>query len=351
MFKNNGVKMTKIYKLFLSLFLLLGISIVTFASGGNRTGTGGAAQLNIPVGARSIAMGGANIASAFGIEALYWNPAGVAKLDKSVGVTFSHMSYIADIGVEYGAVAANIEGFGVLSFSVKSLTMDDILITTTQDPDGTGATFAPQMLVAGVSFSKLLTDNIAVGVTANYISETLGQVDATGMAFTIGVSYDNLASVNGLSFAVAIKNLGAEMQYDGAGLLIEADVDDYNRPPQYYQATSAPYEIPSQFEIGFAYSPSIDDFNGLQLSTSFQNNNFSGDEYKLGAEYAYDNMFFVRGGYSFAPDVETEDYLYGVTAGAGFKYELDGIDLMVDYAFRDVQYFDANHVFQISFGF
>ena len=126
--------MTKKNKLFLSLFILLGISVVTFGSGGNRTGTGGASQLSIPVGARSIAMGGANIASAFGIEALYWNPAGVAKLDKSVSVTFSHMSYIADIGVEYGAVAANIEGFGVVSFSVKSLAIDDILVTTTQDP-------------------------------------------------------------------------------------------------------------------------------------------------------------------------------------------------------------------------
>lgn len=343
--------MNNIYKLFLSLFLILILSVVTIASGGNRTGTGGAAQLNIQVGARSIAMGGANLASAYGIEALYWNPAGVAKLDKSFAVTFSHMTHIADIGVEYGAVAAKIEGFGVLALSVKSLSIDNILITTTQDPDGTGATYAPQMLVAGISFSKLLTDNIAVGVTANYISETLGQVDASGMAFNVGVSYENLASVNGLSFAVAIKNLGAEMQYEGAGLLHEADVEDYNRPPQLYQANSAPYEIPSQFEIGFAYAPALDEFNGLQISTTFQNNNFSGDEYRLGAEYTYNDLFFVRGGYSMAPDVKSEDYLYGITAGAGLKYDLDGIEMMVDYAFRDVQYFDANHVFQVSFGF
>jgi hypothetical protein len=351
MFKNIGEKMNSIYKLFLNLFFLFGISIVTFASGGNRTGTGGAAQLNIPVGARSISMGGANIASAYGIEALFWNPAGVAKLDKSVGVTFSHMSYIADIGVEYGAVGANIEGFGVLSLSIKSLSIDDILITTTQNPDGTGATFTPQMLVAGVSYSKLLTENISVGVTANYISETLGEVDASGLAFNVGVNYDNLANIHGLSFAIAIKNLGGEMQYDGAGLLHQADVDDYNRPPQLYQANSAPFEIPSQFEIGFAYTPHFDDINSLQLSTSFQNNNFSGDEYKLGAEYSYNNLFFIRGGYSLAPDVADEDYLYGLTAGAGIKYDLDGINLMIDYAFRDIQYFEANHVFQISFEF
>ena len=61
MFKNNGVKMNRIYKLFLSLFLFLGLSSMIIASGGNRTGTGGASQLNIPVGARTIAMGGLKI--------------------------------------------------------------------------------------------------------------------------------------------------------------------------------------------------------------------------------------------------------------------------------------------------
>ena len=53
--------MKHIYKI-----LILAISLVimvdaVFASGGNRTGTGGAAQLLIPVGARSIAMGSSTI--------------------------------------------------------------------------------------------------------------------------------------------------------------------------------------------------------------------------------------------------------------------------------------------------
>ena len=343
--------MNTIYKFSLLTFLLLFSINSVFASGGNRNGTGGANQLLIPVGARSIAMGGANIASAVGIDALYWNPAGISRGEHNVDATFSHMTYMADIGVEYGAVAAKVEGLGVIAFNIKALSIGDILITTTQDPDGTGATFSPQMLTAGVSYSKLLTENISVGVTANFITESLGEVDASGMAFDIGVIYQNLADINGLSFGLTIKNLGPEMQYDGPGLLYESSVEDFNRPPQLSKAESAPFELPSQFELGVAYNPVLNDLNNLIISTSFQNNNFSGDEYKVGAEYAYSNSFFVRGGYAFAPDLNDQNYLLGLTAGAGVKYNVEGMNLRFDYAYRDMELFDANHVFAVSVGF
>lgn len=343
--------MKKTYKLFVIITSLLFICSTVFASGGNRTGTGGAAQLLIPVGARSIAMGGANIATASGVEALFWNPAGVAQTNYSVDVMFSHMNYIADIGVEYGAVATKIEGFGVLSFNVKSLSIGDILITTTTDPDGTGSTFTPQMLTAGLGYSRALTDNISVGVVGTLINETLGDVDATGFAFSVGVLYNNLADIGGLSFGIAVKNLGPEMQFDGSGLLYESEVDDFNRQPQLAKYDSAPFELPSQFELGFAYKRTINEMNSLLVSTSYQNNNFSADEYRVGAEYAYENTFFIRGGYTFAPQIENDEFIYGMTAGVGVNYLLGGVDVKVDYAYRDVEFFESNHVFSVMLGF
>ncbi len=343
--------MKKLYKIILLPFLILFIFSNVYAGSGNRTGTSGAAQLLIPVGARGIAMGGANIASSLGLESLYWNPAGIASLNPSVNVTFSHMSYIADIGVEYGAISADIEGFGALAFNIKSLSVGDIAVTTTSDPDGTGATFKPQMLVAGVSYSRLLTDNISVGLTANLISETLGEVDATGFAFDVGVIYQNLAEINGLNFGIVMKNIGPQMEYDGAGLLIQAVSDDLNRPPTFYQANAAAFELPSTFEIGFAYEPRVDDVNSLKINVNYQNNNFLSDQYKSGLEYGYNEMFFLRGGYTLASDVESDEFIYGIALGAGLNYQVEDIALRVDYAFRDVDYFSGNHVFQISFGF
>lgn len=342
----------KIRFITLAVSLLLAFDCI-YAGGGNRTGTGGAAQLLIPVGVRGIAMGGGNVATASGIEALFWNPAGTSKNINSANVLFSHMDYIADIGVEYGAVSANFEGFGVLSFSVKSLSIGDILVTTTQDPDGTGKTFSPQMLTAGVTFARALTERISVGVTANLVTETLGEVSATGVAFDVGVLYDNLAEINGLSFGIAMKNVGPQMQFDGSGLLQEGSVLGYNRPPGLVKLNSAPFELPSSFELGLGYKPRvIDEMNSVLISTAYKHNNFSDDEYKVGIEYGYNDMFFLRGGYTFAPEQAFADsYIHGFTGGAGINYSFESISIKVDYAYRYNRIFDGNHVFGLTLGF
>ena len=342
--------MKNIFRFLVIVFTFLLPLDAVYAGGGNRTGTGGAAQLLIPVGPRGIAMGESNVATSYGVESLFWNPAGVARMDNSTQVLFSHMSYIADIGVEYGGVSANFVDFGVVSLSVKALSVGDILVTTTTNPDGTGDTFSPQMLVAGLSYSRQLTERISVGITANFITETLDQVSASGVAFDVGVIYDNLADLNGLSVGVVMKNVGPQMKYDGSGLFTQADVTSFNRPPQYYKIDSAPFELPSTFQIGLGYKPHFDEINSLQISGAFQNNNFSGDEYKLGAEYGYNDMFFIRGGYQMAPDV-SDDYIYGLTAGVGINYDFEGIGVKVDYAFRDVEFFEGNHIFSLSLGF
>ena len=339
------------YKLLIIMFTILLAGSNIFASGGNRNGTAGATELLIPVGVRGIAMSSANVATSYGVEALFWNPAGVAKMEGSTDLMFSHMSYIADIGVDYGAVAANFGDFGVVSFNIKSLSMGEILITTTQNPDGTGATFTPQMITAGLSYSKQLTDRIAVGVTANYISETIDEVSATGFAFNVGAVYDNLGDIDGLSFGIVLKNIGPQMKFTGSGLNVFTEVTNFNRPNAYYNINTESFELPSSFEIGFGYKPVLDEVNSLQFSGTFQNNNFSGDEYKGGIEYGYNDMFFIRGGYSYSETAQNEDYIYGFSAGAGIHYDIEGISVTVDYAYRDVDFFDANHVFGLTLGF
>ena len=196
-----------------------------------------------------------------------------------------------------------------------------------------------------------MIDNISVGVTANYISETLDRVTANGVAFNVGVMYNNLGNINGLSFGIALKNLGPQMQYDGSGLNVEAESDNLSLPPGIFKAESAAFELPSTFEIGFAYEPYFDRTNSVVVTGLFQNQNFSADEYKLGAEYAYNNLFFIRSGYAMSPNIEADEYIYGMTAGLGIKYQTGGLELNVDYAFREVDYFESNHVFSVSIGF
>lgn len=329
------------------MFLLTAGSI--FADGGNRNGTAGASQLEIPVGARGIAMGGATMTGATGVEALFWNPADLARGSYATDVMFSHMGHIADIGVSYGAVGVNVGEFGSLAFSLKSLDIGDIEKTTVQNPDGTGATFSPSFMTIGATYSKLLSDRIAVGLTMNIISEKIDLVDATGVAFNIGISYHDLANIKGLQLGFVIKNLGTDMKYAGSGLNVEAKPDDYLRPTQNYKIDPASYEIPSALQIALGYDVRFDEHK-LNFAACFASNNYYSDEYNFGVEYGFNDMIFIRGGYTHAPNIDKDNRLYDFSAGFGLKYDLGGVGFKVDYAFRNTQYFDNGHVVQVGIG-
>jgi hypothetical protein len=337
---------------FVIIFLLAAGTI--FAGGGERNGTGGAAQLLIPVGPRGIAMGSATLADSYGLEALFWNPANIARLDKySTNVLFSHMEHIADIGVQYGAVSTSINSFGTLAFSIKSLSVGDIPITTVNNPDGTGAVFSPQFLTIGLTYARMLSDRISVGLTGNLVSEVIDRVSATGVAFNVGVTYSDFANVSGMNIAFVMKNVGPQMRFDGSGLLISAQNPDLSRPEQLYKIDAAPFELPSILELGVSYRYNVNEQNMLQFTGIFANNNFYGDELKGGFEYGYDDLLFIRAGYSTAYDMDSDYNAFGINGGLGLKYDIGGVDVRVDYAYRAVQYdgLGDNHVFSIGLGF
>jgi len=337
----------------LMLLLLLAAAEIVYAGGGKRNGTGGASELLIPVGVRGIGLSGANTSSTTGIEALYWNPAGIVRTEKTAEATFSYMKYVADMGVTYGAVSTNISGFGALALSIKSLSFGDIAVTTDQNPDGTGESFSPQFLTLGLSYARALSDRISVGITGNMIMETIAQVSATGLAFNVGIMYENLGNLRGLSLGVAIKNLGPQMTFSGPGLYTQAVSTEYIRAAQLYKVEAAAFELPSQLEFGLAYRPVIDEQNSLIVATTFQNNNFSGDVYRVGAEYMFNNLIALRGGYAYTPESQEAGNIWGFTAGAGLNYDIGGgTDVRVDYAYRQVKSsFDANHVFSVGLAF
>jgi hypothetical protein len=324
----------------------------TFAGAGNRAGTNGAAELLIPVGTRDIAMGGSTISTSKGVEAIFWNPAGTARINHSADLYFSHMTYFADIGVSYGAVSAGIEGFGVISLAIKTLAIDEIPVTTTRDPDGTGQSFKPQYFTVGLVYARQLSERIAVGLTGNIISERLGDVSASGVSFDIGVLYENLASVNGLSLGIAVKNIGPQMKFDGSGLLQTATVAGQHRPATLYQVQAASFELPSSINFGVGYKRQLNDMIALEGSTTFQSNNFSDDEYRLGLEASYQDLLYLRGGYNFAQqETEEREYLFGPTFGVGLHSALGNTDVSIDYAFRSMKTFEGNHVFSVKLGF
>jgi hypothetical protein len=337
---------------------VLVLLVVMWAAGGNvyagrgdKAGTSAAPELLIPVGGRDLALGGASIATTRGVDAIYWNPAGLPRSNYSTEAMFSHMNYIADIGVEYMALSTKFEGFGSLGFSLKALSFGDIAITTEDNPDGTGELFSPTYVTVGLTYARLLTDRISVGFTTNLMSERVDRVSATGVAFSVGLQYSGFANVGGLNIGVAVKNIGPGMSFDGSGLLRQAIPGDVLRPSSQLKIEAATDELPSTIELGVGYTYSLEEQHNLTMSSVFQNNNFSDDEYKLGLEYDYDNTLFLRGGYDLAQETLEDSYIYGLTAGAGVHYAFTGLDVTVDYAFRSVDFLQDNHIFAVRLGF
>ncbi len=342
-------KFTRIIKI--SMLSLLMMAEV-FASGGKRNGTAGAQELLIPVGARGLAFSGSYISGITGVDAIYYNPAGLSAAKSSTEALFSYMNYIADIGVSYAAVGVNFEGFGALGFSIKSLSFGDIPVTTTENPYGTGATFSPTYVTLGLTYSNSLTDRIRVGVNVNLITEKIVRTSASGISLDVGVQYSGIAEIEGLNLGVVLRNFGPQMSFDGPDLIRDAVDNSTNRGIQKYKIEAAGFELPSQLELGLSYGRHFSDDYKATIITSFENNNFANDEYRAAAEFSFKDMFAIRGGYAYQPDAagNEDETLFGPTFGAGINLN-SGIDVTVDYAYRWARYFDANHMFTVKLGF
>jgi hypothetical protein len=297
------------------------------------------------------------------VEALYWNPAGVAASEMSTEVMFSHLNWIADINVEYAAVTSRMGEVGVLGVSFKTVGFGDIEQTTVENPDGTGTMYSPNYLTMGLTYSRAMTDRIHFGVTTKLISEKIMRESAMGIGFDFGLQY--VTGISGLKLGITLMNLGPNMRFEGPDLehaVVLPGTEDGSEE-EAIRTTLASFDLPSYLQMGISYDYP---FNGQHMVTamgSFQNNGYSYDQYNLGVEYNYDSMVFLRGAFTAAyredDPIEDngflsadEDYLWGPSFGAGFKFNLTPrTPLSFDYAYRSAEFFDAPQWFTVTAGF
>jgi opacity protein-like surface antigen len=333
---------------FIILFLILASYTLSLAGDASRKGTSGAEQLLIPVGARSIATGGAFVSNVVGLEALYYNPGGLDLMNGTEAM-FNYMNYVADINMSYFAVGTTLD-IGSFALSYKSLDFGDIPVTTFDSPDGTGQNYSPSFFVLGLSYSKALTDRVSAGVNFKLINESIMNTTASGIAVDFGVQYRFRQN---FSLGAVVKNIGTNMSYSGEDLKVKTPVPNSSLTSGsgVYEADTESFQIPSYFELSLAYELSFDDYNGVLLGTTFRNNNTLEDAMQVGMEYRFQDLFFLRGGYNYQLE-NTSESIYSYTLGAGINYEMvDGITVEFDYAFRNVdEFLNDNHVFTVILG-
>jgi hypothetical protein len=306
-----------------ALALLLAASGVAHAQaslGGQRAGTSSATFLRIGVGARAVGMGETFVAVANDPSAIYWNPAGLASLQRRE-VALSGTRWPADVDYEHVTLilpSRKLGGSLAVQLGVLSTQIEE---TTELRPLGTGRTFGYSDIVVGAAYARRWTDKLLIGSGMKLVREDLGsQVGGpttTALLFDVGsIYYLGLGSVR---IATSLTNFGSTLRPSGTY------VSPYDGSTAQYDA----FDPPLMFRYGLAFEPIENETQ--RLTTAFEVNQPADNErvVKVGAEWLLRGSLAVRGGYNFNADA------LKLSAGAGFSGDVGGRRGAVDYAYTD----------------
>jgi hypothetical protein len=333
-------------KTLLSLIIVLALALPTWAAG-LKSGTAGAQFLRIGVGSRYQGMADVGVATAGDAYAAYWNPAGLAEVD-NWSLVFTNVNWLLDIDLNYFAAARRFEDVGVFATSVTVLSAGDQEITTTalDGQDGTGQYYSISSYAVGFSFARQLTHRFAFGASVKYLGEKIGEVDSRGLALDFGTLL--YTGFNSLRVGMSITNMGPDMKFTGTGLKIGYDDQNgtANNTPVDGELSAQPYNLPLAFRIGLAYDLDFGPNSLVTVSAQLMDPNDGRQKATFGAEFGYQEKYFLRGGYKFQHSEET------LALGAGMITPLSGdTHLVIDYAWQDFGRLESAQRFSIGFTF
>jgi len=320
--------------IFISLLVYLvscSIYAQSFVSNVSKRGTSAAPFLSISQGARASAMGSAFVAIADDQSAIYWNPAGLAKLS-GVGILVEHTKWIADIDYNFFAATYNLGDFGTVGLSFLTSNMDEMKVTTIEEPEGTGETFSVSDAMVSLAYAINLTDNFAIGFNPKFVMQKIWKMTATAIAIDMGVQY--VTPFDGAILAMSISNFGTKMKLDGNTALVLVDLDPYSsgnngQIPAYLQTEG--WELPLNFRVGIAYRPIDTHMHKLNLAVDAMHPSDNYESINAGIEYIFNDMFSLRCGYK---SLFLKDSEESFTFGFGVKQLLLGnIAVKVDYSY------------------
>lgn len=339
----------KIMKSFLMIFLLLSVFTVN-AQEVSKTGTTAAKFLNILVGPRAIGMGAAYAAVANDPYSMYWNPAGIADIDK-YKAAFSYTKVFADVKLNYVAAVIPAGEFGSIGFNVTALFMNDMEVTTENYPEGTGELFSAGSFALGLSYARNITTNFSAGINIKYIRENIYNSSANGFAFDVGTKF--LTPFWDVMFASSITNVGTKMQMSGDDLLIRHDQDptrNGNNETIDANYKTDEFDLPLRLQVGLSKEFELLEGQKVTVAVDAIHPNDNDQWVNTGIEFSlFDNLLALRAGYK---TLFLKDSQEGLTLGFGLAYDKFGnIGIAVDYAYQKYEYLEDIHSFGICLSF
>ncbi len=352
--------------------LIVGIFVcsqmVLIAGNPDRQGESGAAELLFNPWARSAGFHSMNTSFASGVEAMRINVAGIgriegrelqlgnARLYEGTGIQLNSLGYAQKRG-ERGAFA----------ISLASVNFGDIDVTTSSQPEGTGATYTPSFFNMGLGYSYTYENKISVGILVRAISETLPNLNAFGAALDAGVQYVSGANDN-FKLGISLRNIGTPMRFSGEGISVASSNTSSNNPdyPIEFAVKPASFELPSMLNIGMSYdffvinNPANEEegrsatFAYLRALANFTSNAFSRDQVGVGLEFNFNNLIALRGAYKYEigqGNGETQNVYTGFAGGASAYVPMSkdkSTILSLNYAYRTTNPFGGTHNFGLG---
>lgn len=243
------------------------------------------ASLDMGVGARALAMGDAFTAVADDSTAVYWNPAGLARVARiEAGLEFKKWfidSYFSNISgalpLKPGTLGASLSytGMGVIDV------VDQYGFSTDQQ-------YQPFSIALKAGYGISLFKELMIGMSAGAIFQNVSSNNEFSILADFGAIYQPFEM---LSLGLVFQNLGL----------------------------GSDFSLPSNVKLGIALDAlNMQDHKILvSLDGSYQAQ--TGLIYSAGMEYTVLSLFMLRAGYNFSPGASNVGGLAGLRAGLGVK--------------------------------
>jgi hypothetical protein len=341
--------MKKLCLFLLFATLLLYPSHALFAQAFAKVGTIGAQFLEIGIGARPIGMGEAYTAVADDATAIFWNPAGLTKVEKN-DIHVSHTDWILDMRQETVAYVQNLGMTGTVGIFFSLFSLGDFDGTNIS---GQGETFNPQYWLGGVSYARMLTDKFSFGANLKGVRQDFDVQDivndgivAQNWAVDMGSLYHT--GWKSLRIGMSIFNFGPELTPSGK----YNDFNDDDITPDTTREFRS-YDLPLTFRVGLAMEVIEKEDQGLTTAIEWTHPSDNLERIHLGAEYTLLDHLILRGGYKLVPaEIGNNNYDdEGFSTGVGFFVSVGEKLLNVDYGFSDFERLDDIHRVTLSFSF
>ena len=319
-------------------------------------------SLHISPGARAAGMGDVGVSSTPDVNSQYYNPSKYALLSSKAGVSFTYTPWLAKLVNDIklmeltGYYKIGSENNQALSASLRFFSLGTI--RTFDDLARSLGEAHPNEFALDFGYSLQITSDYSMGVVLRYIRSDQNTASSTGEnragnAFAADIAgYLTKYFVAGDSeplwtFGFNISNIGTKISYGGnqsmfiptnlrVGTGILYPFDDYNALSLNIEANkllvpTPPIKDPTKPD---EYARKIEEYQktssiaGIFRSFGDAPGGFKEELQEInlgiGAEYSYNNRFFLRAGYQYQhPNKGNLQYF---TAGAGFKMSVFSLD-------------------------